>query len=332
MLVAFTIKALVLPLNRRVPMWHSVWLVITAPVKSPTFFNIYVGDVFTSMVKVFQDILWSVCFIISGDFLLAEKDIVEFKGKYWHHTFWYKNLAIPIICLLPLWFRFNQCLRRYFDTRSRLPHLANAAKYALSQTVTLFGAFHPLYMYMVHDNNRNGHNLFQFFWILLFVGSSLYSFFWDVYMDWGLGRPDHAFLGPRLMYPNRFYYYGVICADFFLRFMWVLTLVPPQSGATFELPNYLTFMTMSVELLRRMLWGSLRLEQEHRHNTEGYRRVDFVPLHFNTGHDHKYKDLKEKGGRQVLAEVLIIASVVVIISASSVIAAQRSSHAYTSEL
>jgi hypothetical protein len=48
--------------------------------------------------------------------------------------------------------------------------------------------------------------------------------------------------------------------DLFLRFMWVLTLVPPQSGATFELPSYLSAVTMTLELIRRTLWGFFRLE------------------------------------------------------------------------
>ena len=52
----------------------------------------------------------------------------------------------------------------------------------------------------------------------------------------GLGRPQFNFLGPRLMFPNRLHYYGVMIADLVLRFMWVLTLIPPNSGASFELP------------------------------------------------------------------------------------------------
>jgi hypothetical protein len=33
-------------------------------------------------------------------------------------------------------------------------------------------------------------DVFQFFWMSLFVISSLYSWLWDVYMDWGLGKPE----------------------------------------------------------------------------------------------------------------------------------------------
>jgi len=37
-----------------------------------------------------------------------------------------------------------------------MPNLANAFKYALSQSVTLFGAFHPLYLM---QNNPEEHSL-----------------------------------------------------------------------------------------------------------------------------------------------------------------------------
>ena len=150
--------------------------------------------------------MWSICFVASGDFLLPESDARKYDNS-WSQQFWYKNVAIPLICLLPLWFRFNQCLRRYLDTGKRMPNLANATKYAMSQSVTLFGAFHPLYLMYISDgevvmslvgddDNHNGQRqsssffvrhamLFQMFWMGLFVASSLYSFCWDVYMDWG---------------------------------------------------------------------------------------------------------------------------------------------------
>mmetsp|Transcript_15062 Transcript_15062/g.15252 ORF Transcript_15062/g.15252 Transcript_15062/m.15252 type:complete len:177 (-) Transcript_15062:122-652(-) len=165
-------------------------------------------------------------------------------------------------------------------------------------------------------------NLFQTFWMGLFILSSLYSFFWDVYMDWGLGRRQHSMLNIRLMYPNHFYYYAVMTADFFLRFMWVLTLIPPQSGARFEIPAYLSALTMSLELIRRTLWGFFRLENQHRQNTEGYRRVDFVPLHFTTGRKHTKED-KEHLGWNVLAEVAAVVLSVIIVSLTSVIVAKK---------
>jgi EXS family len=133
-------------------------------------------------------------------------------GFPWTTAKWYKHVLIPILCLFPLLIRFNQCLRRYIDTGDRFPHLANAAKYALSQTVTLFGAFHPLYL-EYSSEVRQKSDLFQIFWVVVFVSSSLYSFTWDVFMDWGLGRREYGFLGPSLMYPRRYYYFAVMAID-----------------------------------------------------------------------------------------------------------------------
>jgi len=320
LLVVYVLACFIFPVRTKISMWNNIWNVINTPFSSPTFFTIYIADVFTSMVKVFQDIAWTVGFIASGDFLVDEDSPKMLKHK-WAHSFWYKNVLIPIVCLMPLWIRFGQCLRRYLDTGKRMPNLANALKYTMSQMVTLFGAFHPLYEFY----SKKGPDYFQFFWMALFVSSSLYSFWWDVVMDWGLGRKDHWFLGPRLMFPIRSYYYGVMVVDLVLRFMWVLTLLPPQSGAKFEIPQYLTAVTMSLELMRRTLWGFFRLENEHRNNTEQYRRVSFVPLHFNTGHGRKYSREREHVGWSVLAEVLGVTVLVVSVSTASVIAAQRAS-------
>ena len=145
-------------------------------------------------------------------------------------------------------------------------------------------------------------------------------------MDWGLGDFKHGFLASRLMFPHRYYYYAVIFVDIVLRFMWVLTLLPPQSGLSFELPQYLTAVTMALELTRRTFWGFFRLENEHRSNTNHYRRVKFVPLHFNTGHQHKYNIGKEHVGSSVLMEVVFVSLIVIGVGVSAVIAAEKATH------
>ena len=40
----------------------------------------------------------------------------------------YKRVVVPVVCLLPLWWRFAQCLRKYYDTGLRWPHAYNALK------------------------------------------------------------------------------------------------------------------------------------------------------------------------------------------------------------
>lgn len=130
-------------------------------------------------------------------------------------------------------------------------------------------------------------------------------------------------LGPRLMYPKRIYYYIIIAIDLVLRFAWVLTLVPPDSGATFALPAYLTAVSMMLELFRRTIWGFVRLENEHRSNSSGYRRVPFVPLHFQTEHTHGYKQPEQQRGFSVLVEIAAVIIVNFGAAVASVVAAQH---------
>eukprot|EP00956_Cyclotella_meneghiniana_P005427 scaffold6818_cov93-Cyclotella_meneghiniana.AAC.4 len=264
----------------------------------------------------------------TGDWMLSEKSHHHKDGFQTH--VWANS--------------FNQSLRRYLDTGKRVPNLPNAFKYAMAQTVTLFGTFHPLYLMSARGAGslnisedgdeliiKHRADIFQVFWIFLFVASSIYSFCWDVYMDWGLGRKEFGFLGPRLMFPRKSYYYMVIAADLVLRFMWVITLVPPQSGAKFQLPAYLNAVTMTIELFRRTIWGFFRLENEQRQNTLGFRRVHVVPLHFSTGHKHKYHE-RHWVGWKVLVEITIVTLIVIAISAFSVISAQRATTNYELEL
>lgn len=303
-------------------MWNSIYKVVTAPFHSPIFFHTYIGDIFTSMVKVFQDVAWTICWVCAGDFLASEDSKLAFRHD-WSKSHWYKQVLIPIITQIPLIIRFNQCLRRYFDTGDRFPHLANALKYALSQLVTLFGTFHPLYLEYTDQGSAERLPFYQIFWTILFVSSSLYSFTWDIFMDWGLGKRENGFLGPTLMYPRKYYYYVAMALDLVLRFMWVLTLVPPSSGASFAVPEYLSALTMMLELFRRTMWGFFRLENEHRSNVSGHRRVDFVPLHFHTGHQHMYEDKKERSGSTVLREVVLVAIIVGGFCFASIAAAQH---------
>ena len=213
----------------------------------------------------------------------------------------------------------------------RFPHLANAAKYVSSLLVTLFGIFHPLYLeYGTGKDLQFTMNFYQSFWTFLFVVTSIYAFIWDVYMDFGLGLKQYSYLNQPLMYPQKSYYYSTIGIDLVLRFLWVLTLVPPDSGASFALPEYLTALVMMLELSRRTLWGFFRLENEHRNNEHKYRRAGFVPLHFNTGHKHMYQNKKERPGSEVLPEVIFVTLVVGMFCFATIAAAQHANQRYPS--
>lgn len=122
------------------------------------------------------------------------------------------------------------------------------------------------------------------------------------------------------MLPRSWFYYCAAVLDFFLRFGWTMTYLGveggPFQGVIFQ--YYLNPTLASAELLRRCMWSWFRLENEHLHNTQGYRRVDFVPLHFETASQQAPKEPKKKG-LSIIAEVIIFALVVAAVSLFAVL-------------
>jgi len=228
--------------------------------------------VLTSLVKVFIDFAYAFCWVGAGLWLPSSSPTDDNAcGK---EGYIFNKVVAPLLSVLPLWFRLLQNLRRYRETQQRHPFLSNAGKYALAQVVALFGMFQA-------DST--------FMWVFFYTCASLYAFWWDVRMDWALGQLQHQGLRDRLMFHNRYFYYSVIVIDFILRFAWSLTLMP-QGGFISNKSLFMEYFypfVAAVELTRRCMWSWLRLEKQHVDNTERFRRVDFVPLHFDQHKEQK---------------------------------------------
>jgi xenotropic and polytropic retrovirus receptor 1 len=227
MLFAYTIYFyIVRPWGQQRGLAKTLVEIVGSPFFPVTFFHVFVGDYLTSSVKVNQDLAWSVCFFATKEFLLKDRVPTDPTGHSGVRLFptsdlqamesscqnnvYYVKVIVPLICALPLWWRFLQSLRRIYDTETWWPNLPNAFKYALAQVVALFGLFHPFYSATDAsvDVDFIGIGPFQIVWITLFTLSSLYTWVWDVWMDWGLGRPQYKFLGDRQMFSRIWVYYG----------------------------------------------------------------------------------------------------------------------------
>jgi hypothetical protein len=103
--------------------------------------------------------------------------------------------------MLPAYFRFAQCLRRYRDTKEAYPHLANAAKYASSFFVVIFSSITYV---TTQSYPKSTHNPFFYFWVVSSIVSSCYAYGWDIWMDWGLMRVqgENKFLRDEIVYSN----------------------------------------------------------------------------------------------------------------------------------
>lgn len=78
------------------------------------------------------------------------------------------------------------------------------SQYAFAHSVVLFGVFHPSF-----KSTTTHVGLYQSLWILSLALSTMYTFSWDVLMDWGLGYRKHGYLRERLMFKRKWIYYGV---------------------------------------------------------------------------------------------------------------------------
>ena len=179
---------------RNSAVWAGLAQVPLAPFGKVTFLTGYVGDIWTSMVKVSVDLAYTACFIASGDWtveidvLAAQREAAAAAaaggsgamlgpGKIdtCFNSFFFKRALIPLLSALPLWLRMMQCLRKFLNTRQRWPHLANALKYAFAHSVVLFGVYNAATFSATSASLGSGSPL-KVFWILAMVVSTLYTF------------------------------------------------------------------------------------------------------------------------------------------------------------
>ena len=264
----------------------NVGRVLRAPFSQVTFFQTFIGDWMTSLVKPAQDLLYTIMFLVTG------RAFGTCDTKYWQHCSVYGKgdqamqphctvllVMLPFLSAFPLLVRMMQCLRKYRDTGDRWPNLANAWKYAFATVVVWFGTFSPN-LYDMEDIEPS-----QYIFITVCVISTLYTYSWDVYQDWSL-RPhkcEHGGLRAKRMYQHRVGYYVAICLDLFLRYLWVLSLVPHKDKSPFGrvFTDYFSPFFGILEICRRTMWGFFRVENEHLGNFEGYKKIKYVPLQFD---------------------------------------------------
>ena len=131
-------------------------------------------------------------------------------------------------------------------------------------------------------------------WLSSFVMATLYQIWWDVFMDWNLltvsewkdvkldlrgdgiycihlSVPVSLQLRKTRIYSVGWIYWGILFVNIVLRFCWTLSFLPPhylnRAGVlseTFEgdLTAVLNPTIASAEIVRRTLWGWLRVEWE----------------------------------------------------------------------
>jgi len=227
------------------------------------FADFWLADQMNSLVQAMKDFQFLVCFYIqrlrSGDW--ENVDVGECgSGGWW---------LVAVVGLLPAWFRFAQCLRRYRDTKEAFPHLVNAGKYSSTMLAVTLSCL---------DSNFGGEgykNIFFYLWLTAQLVSSVYGYIWDIKMDWGFftaNAGENTFLREETVYSSKNYYYFAIVEDLVVRFSWVYVLILDQFDTGIPREFIITF-TAALEVMRRFIWNFFRLENEHLNNCGKFRAV-----------------------------------------------------------
>jgi hypothetical protein len=189
------------------------------------FGDVMLADILTSYAKVLGD-LWVTGCMFLGGVSSAGKPDRACGGK----------LAVPLVISLPYFIRLRQCFIEFSRSRgSGTQHLLNALKYASAFPVILLSAMQRTYISPVEDKYPDkvwfGESMLFRLWILFVVINSLYSFYWDVVVDWNLtllttpstSGPKLWGLRNKIHFASPQLYYTAIALDFLLRYPLIST-------------------------------------------------------------------------------------------------------------
>ena len=108
-------------------------------------------------------------------------------------------------------------------------------------------------------------NAWLILWIVTSIPLAFYATIWDIKVSWGFLAKEtkHRFLRSTFaLKKHQNFYYVAFLTNFLLRMFWVLAISP---GVTifFKYPYMLMLLFGCVELLRRVLWNFLTMENMH---------------------------------------------------------------------
>ena len=205
---------LVLPLDW-MPEWHdaaqrggllrAVGRALLAPFVHASFADTFLADTLCSMPKLAADLLQVSCIYATGEaFAAGEWDAVRLKFEHEPTVCNMSNpaysAAFSVLSLLPFYIRFMQCARALFDHFSEGKQSAAWRKQALNMLK------YTSQMFVIAVSLCSG--TWNGLWLCASIFSTLFSFAWDVLVDWGLGpqpvrRLTRRLIGePKLNYPH----------------------------------------------------------------------------------------------------------------------------------
>ncbi len=131
-------------------------------------------------------------------------------------------------------------------------NMFNTIKYCLSLASGILS-------YLYHQNE----NILAA-WLTVSIISTLYSYVWDLKMDFHLLQSNNRnfLLRKYLTFTPKNIYYVIMVTNLIFRLVWTLTLSPAIIDV-FGDSALFSFLSGSIEISRRGIWNLLRVEREH---------------------------------------------------------------------
>jgi len=237
-LVLFNCSCLPLQHPRRC-LRQALGRTVCAGFSSVDFIDVFVGDYLTSVSKGLGDIFICPCAWATAQIGLALPN----DAQWWCIT----SMLTPMAASMPFVWRLLQCIKCFCSTGDT-KHTLNAVKYTLGIIVVFFSTL----------KRRGLPEISAVYYG--FVGiNSLYSFVWDVFVDWNLLGYDSS--GKRFVMRegvfSPFLYVVAISLDFVLRISWSMKLVSTRMSG-----ERAVLVAIALELFRRTMWAVIRIERE----------------------------------------------------------------------
>jgi hypothetical protein len=232
--------------------------VIIAPLTKVKFAHFFMADQLMSLSLVLNDVSYFACYLVY-DAGRHENETTCTVSNHW---------VLPLLALLPPFWRLMQCVRRYITDRSKM-HIANGCKYSVALIVATAAILKSLY---------SNHVSFLVIWIVIVAGNTTFTYLWDIKFDWSLGDKTATNKGLRntLLYPTSWYYFA-LAVNLVMRLTWTLLIFPEAIAKFIQLDLFTTLLAV-IEICRRCLWNLFRLENEQLNNIGKFRAVNDVPL------------------------------------------------------
>lgn len=252
---------------------------------SPEFNCIWFGDQLTSLSGLFRDFCYSICYYANYG---NEAVVISKNCKV-------NNSINVLISLIPSLFRMMTCISICLKTKKAFPQCLNSCKYFFSII-----AAYASYLYSTNSE-------FLYFWLICAAISGLYSFVWDIKMDWGFLEKDSINypLRTKLSFKSKMIYYICITGDFIFRSFFILSY-SPEVVYSFILPEFFTLVILLAEVMRRSLWNFIRVEFRHIEICKEFRATVFVetPFYKDENGNYKLKDASMKRDLETVNERL----------------------------